>query len=563
MDTTYGAHFEHAYVGTRSVEHGISVEATTDDVLLLSYSNYDIWEYPVYADGDLTPDSYMTVIFPIEGSTGIHTSPGKWCQSWYKPTHQVDNLWSYPLNATSFNGYTTSHLYHDTITTGGTKYDWYQDMSSYENWQLSHSHHAGVMVGGEVQIGGDEVGTGFNFIIQADVKTRTPFFKTYFQGSYDFKYMFEHETKITKHTIVKTHIGPIAPDSSYTSESYLFWAEEGYLKLDYTANPEPHAFWELYDKPDPTFIRPWTDGHCGADEIDYTRDIEIWPFYANRGETVTVSATVRNYSNVSAYNVRVRFYLGDPDDGGQQIGADQIIPTLARAVGPETVSVEWTASGSGLQRIHAVVDPDNELEEMHDEVNNVNNNKGYNLVKIGQADYIDPAMSEEHAYYRLAYGLDTGARVAADRSSFSAQAQGLTFDAYVAPDSLEEVILFSFTSLDDAPAAPQGMAPIGDVVELEASRVDDPSEVFDLKPADGSPPGIITVQYREVDLWGTAEEDLRFYTWTGTEWAEPTCAGHTLLHLTEDDMFVAPICETGTFALFGDEYKAFLPFILK
>jgi hypothetical protein len=215
-----------------------------------------------------------------------------------------------------------------------------------------------------------------------------------------------------------------------------------------------------------------------------------------------------------------------------------------------------------VQRIYAVVDPDNALPEMHDEVSNVNNNKGYSLIQIGDANYIDPGATAEQAYYRLGYGQYGGAGGAA--LSPAAQAQDVTFEAHVAPANLEEVVLFSFTSPDQVPAAPSGMGLVGDVVALEAFRVSDlPGVAFDLKPSAASPPGVITLQYGGADLRGTAEEDLRLYTWTGTKWAEPTCAGHTLLHLTEEDMFVVPICQTGTFALFGDPYEAFLPLVLR
>ena len=105
------------------------------------------------------------------------------------------------------------------------------------------------------------------------------------------------------------------------------------------------------------------------------------------------------------------------------------------------------------------------------------------------------------------------------------------------------------------------MAVVGDAVALVAYVGGQVREDFDLKPEPDAAPGVITVQYGGADLRGTAEEDLRLYTWTGSQWVEPACAGHTLLHLIEEDLIVAPICQTGTFALFGDAYEVFLPLV--
>jgi hypothetical protein len=230
---------------------------------------------------------------------------------------------------------------------------------------------------------------------------------------------------------------------------------------------------------------------------------------------------------------------------------------------PETVSIEWTAEGRGLQRIYAVIDPDSKLVEMHDEVSNVNNNKGYNLIQIGAAGFIDPGLFAEGAYYALPYGRQS--HVSGQASGGQGQSLGLAFDAHIPLASLDEVLPFEFVSLESTPASPPGMAVIGDAVALVAYVGGQAREDFDLKPGPDAAPGVITVQYSEADLRGTAEEDLRLYTWIGTEteWVEPTCAGHTLLHLTEEDLFVAPICETGIFALFGDAYDVFLPLVLR
>ncbi len=49
-----------------------------------------------------------------------------------------------------------------------------------------------------------------------------------------------------------------------------------------------------------------------------------------KGETVTLTASVKNTGFEPAGSIIVRFYQGDPSTGsGQQIGADQAILSLA------------------------------------------------------------------------------------------------------------------------------------------------------------------------------------------------------------------------------------------
>ncbi|MDY7079651.1 MAG: CARDB domain-containing protein [Chloroflexota bacterium] len=556
IDTSFGEHFEKTEGTLTSLIKTETVETADSDLLITVATSYKVWEYPVYADDDDIPDSHMAVVFPVGDEQEWHIEDGLQCNTWYKPTHQVGNIWSYPAigNEEQFSGYDPddleSHLAVGSHTAGGSVYEWSLETSTLTTTQRSGGASFGVVAGLETQVGGDEVeckpfGIG--------TSARLPYAKFSVSAHHDFEHLGESESELGDSTTVRNGYGPVDPEDIFAVDSHLFWARGDYLVLDHATKPQPQAFWNRYDKPDPTFLRPWVDGHCDTpteDKTDYSPDIDIRPYYANPGETVAISATVRNYSNKYAYNVTVRFYLGDPDDGGRQIGADQVIPTLARAIGPETVAIEWTAEGRGLQRIYAVVDPDNELEEMHDEVNNVNNNKGYNLIQIGAAGFIDPGLSGEEDYYALAYGGQ-------------GQSQGLAFVAYIPLANLDEVVSFEFVSLDSAPVAPTGMAVIGAPVALVAYLEGLAQESFDLKPAPDSPPSVITVQYNEAALGDTAEEDLRFYTWTGTEWAEPTCAGHTLQHLSEHDMFVVPVCETGTFALFGDDYNVFLPLVLR
>jgi hypothetical protein len=85
----------------------------------------------------------------------------------------------------------------------------------------------------------------------------------------------------------------------------------------------------------------------------------------------------------------VRFYLGDPESGGQQIGQVQVA-SLERRDGPKTIHITWSAAGRGKQKIYAVIDADNAINpELHDEDDAINNNVAYGDIQIGATGYAD------------------------------------------------------------------------------------------------------------------------------------------------------------------------------
>lgn len=162
---------------------------------------------------------------------------------------------------------------------------------------------------------------------------------------------------------------------SYWVEPYIYWSSTtGYLVVDYAAGPltaTPATWWQnTYTKSDPTFNLPWKYNSPPDDYSALSKEITFDPPSPTASDMVTITAKARNYSLVSVDNVKVRFYRGDPDDGGVQIDADQTVPQL-KAMSSYTVEVHFDTAGFGGQplNIYAVVDPDNAIDEMHEEYN--------------------------------------------------------------------------------------------------------------------------------------------------------------------------------------------------
>ncbi|MBW6442648.1 hypothetical protein K0A97_02595 [Patescibacteria group bacterium] len=87
-------------------------------------------------------------------------------------------------------------------------------------------------------------------------------------------------------------------------------------------------------------------------------------------ETVNLSAVLYNLVNVTVPNVTVRFFLGDPQIDGVQLGEDLFIAPFG-ALENYTLSILWNAI-MGTSNLFVVIDPDGEIEEVTKE-NNIAN----------------------------------------------------------------------------------------------------------------------------------------------------------------------------------------------
>ena len=94
------------------------------------------------------------------------------------------------------------------------------------------------------------------------------------------------------------------------------------------------------------------------------------PFTQGGPVAVQLRATIANSGNpaVPAGPVVVRFYRGDPAQGGAQIGGDQTV-SLVGCGATAVAGVTWNNAPAGMHRVFVVVDPAGGLAES-DETNN-------------------------------------------------------------------------------------------------------------------------------------------------------------------------------------------------
>jgi len=449
----------------------------------------------------------------------------------YSPHHQTYNVWSYdPIGTVRFPDYNPANLVLEKEIIGGG--DWFE--VNYSHFTAvattkSQSHDFSSEIGGGYKGGAHIPFTSIEFGLE---------FRAYVKGSYAQKDIETDKLSTSQETTLSAFIAE--QDDPFTIRPIVYWADAGYLVLDYQTEMGNSGVWQqYYIKPDPAFILPWygfpdpdPDYYippASAELKLYSYDIQVTPPYAGAGDTVTISATVRNFSNQLAQNVKVRFYQGYP--AGTNLIGEATIPQLDRPDGPKTVSITWTASGVGDQKIYAVIDPTDAIDEVHDAGDLIDNNIAYGRLRIGAAAYGDMGLASELAYQSQSY----------------TQTNSLIVSAYIPPGNLDEITLFE---LKDAILAVESV--IGNPFELAANPGSgdwDAEKDFSLRPNVGDPPAVIAIAYDDADIAGVNEANLRLFrrsTYSG--WQEATCAGYTTVRFPEDNLIAVPVCQAGTFA---------------
>jgi len=542
LSNTYGESFSKAAQEINAYTLTEENSAEIDDQVIYNSTKYGVWEYPVYgAEGEMPEDPYTIVVaFPlnISQTNSPETKNGSHCdESFYAPSHQVNNVWSYDDAMTGSlvpDDYNPDRLFlFDKSTTGSTDLTLIMQNSITKEYSSSFSNQvsAGVEYSYENELSIPLVGKVFDFSFRASV-----------EGTYGIEGLSTMSSAFSKLTSVMVHIPP--PEvigNAYTTRSLLYWAQAGYLVMDYQTQPTEGGYWMAYEKPDPAFTLPWygfpdhetgifpstgeLDGPpCGLAKQLFSHDIKLDPGYVQYGDMLIMTATVRNFSyETSTSPVSVHFFLGIPA-AENEIGNCTTTTALDRQNGPEQCSTSWVVDrGSGEEKIYAVIDYTDALDEMHDEKTMINNNIGYGLIYIANADYLDPGLRLKQAYYDIQYE----------------EAPGLGYGLYLPTNNSNESIRYELISTDIS-----GAGVVGTPLEIVAYRggLELPDHVI------GSIPAALIAKYRDEDLSG-AENDLQLYRYDDPGWVEASCPGYEPIHFLADNMLAVPICQTGTYLL--------------
>jgi len=557
LEASYGQNFSQAITEIQAINFTADTTAAYDDAIIYYGNPYRIWEYPVFSDNTGEPGRYITVIFPdITHSSTADARAGGVCQEgWYSPGHQPYNVWSYdPIGPVRFADYDPENLLLES-TYEGTESEFKVYFEELTGIETSSSQFHGI--NSDFGIGFEASGSaGINlgiFSVSANFENR---FKAYVKAEYNWKEHVTDKTQASQATYFSAYLASTDIADHFTIRPFAYWATAGPLVIDFQTGPGTGTTWQRYDQPDPAFILPWygypdpqnlpfpdpnNQGAppCGPQKQTFSHDVSIDPPLADVGETVVISATVRNFSNIPVdQTLTVIFYQGLPGPTNA-IGECTIAP-FARSDGAQNCAINWSATGTGEQKIYAIIDPDDQLVEMHDENHIINNNLAYGLIQIGAASYFDMGVAEP--YTAISY----------------TQSETMSITLYVPSANLDATTRLDLHHLDVENAM------IGHPFEVVAAQGSDdrewgtPISNFPLRSEVGDPPAVIVIGYAGADLTGFREDLLTLYRKTGLGWqpANLDCgtdglgaAIYPILRFPQDDLIAIPICQTGTFAL--------------
>lgn len=371
-----GLHWSNDSTSRKSVSVGSSTMAAEDDQIYATITDYDFWEYPIYAGSNTTPWKSVLFMRPARSEGRWFPSKGS-SASRYWPDHEVGNVLSYP----AFDSVRVNPNVGQSIK-GNYSSDGYTLASSGGfDWTLAFSDFSSS-------------GSSFSWDAGVDFKYS---FTAIFGFNYSHTRMTSHTTEVTDNLDLKIHLGTIdlsIGETRYAVTPYAYWSTDGALVVDYVVKPEiaapgiPPTWWQQHygTLSDPTMILPWRydpeKGFGISEEAKrhQTSDIRFDRSVLSAGDTLTIQTRVRNFSLIPTPGpVGVRYYIGDPDSGGTPIvGLHGETTVWTGSFVPERswrdVEMRWIIP-SGLapyQRVYAVLDPTDSIPEIHS-----TNNKGF------------------------------------------------------------------------------------------------------------------------------------------------------------------------------------------
>jgi hypothetical protein len=381
MTASYGEGFGNTSGSAQTYTESMTHDICYDDAVYASITNYNVYEFPVYANDTLA--CYILTIHP-EPPVFAWLESKEIAARGYVPTHEVGNLLSY--RRVGANEVPASDIFAQTNISVG--------QVSGNTWTISASN---------IQSSGTSTSRDVGF--EASLEASAFGFSVGASGSYDLSTISTHNVTVGSDITISTAVGNIganAPAMSYDLRPYLIWGNGGAFTLDYETDPAG-PFYAAYDTQDPALNLPWRlETQRGLQLLD---PAERWRsksfFLSDRdpepGDTISVTLRVYNYSNTPTLgSVDASFYLGHPLFGGvlqQSVQGETVFtnPEPVPAQGVRTFTFDWVVptDNTVIGRLYARLDPGNDMTEVHED-NNIGfvSLGGYfpNQVEVGIAD---------------------------------------------------------------------------------------------------------------------------------------------------------------------------------
>ncbi|MFQ5628708.1 MAG: T9SS type A sorting domain-containing protein, partial [bacterium] len=418
LSRRYGEGFSNVSGESQAYKVTVTSDAIEDDRVYATVSNYEILEYPVYADNELK--GHVVAVVPIQ--QGVNSLKNTWFSAKsgnaraYLSAHEVGNIFSYQKTATLPPGAT---LFGRGGLAGGGGDTWELSPNSTQKWEIRFSSE---QITERERTSFQQVSRSLSGEVSADFSFFSASISASVSDDYETSQISTHRTTVQKESAISVEFGTIDAGilgtKTYTVSPYVYWAENGALVLDYAVNPDISAgvpsWWEQNygDKPDLAFTLPWRNDEAKGigstnPEVqrEESREIIFNPANPLPGESVEIITRVHNFSLVDYFATSsVKFYLGDPRAGGTLIASESgqsvvDVPAL-RTRDSQVASLKDWRVPEGMTKdtkIYAVIDAENAVEEVHE-----NNNIAWNLVN----PFISPTTSVDDDFGQIPADFD-------------------------------------------------------------------------------------------------------------------------------------------------------------
>ncbi|MCB9211727.1 MAG: hypothetical protein H6609_20380, partial [Ignavibacteriales bacterium] len=387
IEGEYGEDFYKKTTNSKTYRVSQNITASNDDYIYATIIDYDIWEYPVLMDEEI--QGYILVVEPGQPQRSWFPSKSPQAAE-YIPNHEVGNILSYSdIAAPTENGSLQQVIKWNTsdqITLDGSagfEYNWSLENETQTETETTNKVHWNVSASASFDI-------PFKYIPNFEIN-----------GDYSKETISTRTNTVKYKKGLDVHLGPIdlgIGETYYSVTPYSYWAKSGALVLDYAVDPRPsginipQTWWqkEYSSKPDPALTLPWRlDPEKGynitEDKKQQTKEIIFSNDNPKPGDIINIKTRIHNYSLLNTNSaVDVKFYLGDPNNGGtviQSTDGKTIFSTndFIEARSSQIISFDWQVPNniSIYPRIYVVLDPENKVDEIHEE-----NNIGWKVLPL-------------------------------------------------------------------------------------------------------------------------------------------------------------------------------------
>ena len=394
----YGEGFSKTRTASETITISQEIDATLEDRIYATQTDYDFWEYPVYFQNEHLGNVLVANPTPREN---IWHSGREWDHFSYTANHEVGNILSYKQYTDVNNNPAVSELAQSSFMLSGYELD----ATSSQKWSLNYESFNSTST--DIT---REFGFGIDVLAKAGFDAKIGFvdietgIELAAEAHYDNTEINTHKTSIYNEWEIDVNLSSVdmaIGDVKYTVTPYVYWSRNGALVVDYSVKPKEAdpgydpSWWQVQygEYPDLAFILPWRfDPEKGStlpnEEARFrTKEIMFKPTEPAPGDTIVIITRIHNFSlsSLEADSISLRYYMGDPDNGGQPLTGILYHKQLTDYSdiedprGETFFHTQWVVPVDLVAnpRIYAVIDPDNEIDEIQE-----SNNKGWTVLTL-------------------------------------------------------------------------------------------------------------------------------------------------------------------------------------